>query len=86
MDGVVYPGEVTSTVVLEPVNSLLVSDVACSGVTTSCSAHVTSEGIYKVSLTLTNAVGPSRVLDTFDCEWTMCMITHCSSLHHYSMQ
>ena len=69
VDGVVYPGVVSASIHLDP------GDVACSSPdSTSCSATITSEGVYNVSLTLTNDVGPSQAeLDMFDCEWILCM-------------
>ena len=71
VDDVVYPGVVYASVHLDP------GDGTCSGMSvggTSCSATITSEGVYTVSLSLTNDVGPSQpVLDMFDCEWILCM-------------
>ena len=60
----VYPAVVyASAIYLDP------GDIACSSTSTNCSATITSEGVYNVSLTLTNDVGPSQpVLDIFDCE------------------
>ena len=69
MDGVLYPGVVYASVHLDP------GDVSCSSAdSTNCTVTITSEGVYNVSLTLTNDVGPSQsVLDMFDCEWILCM-------------
>ena len=60
-----YPGVVNASVRLDP------GDGTCSSTGgTSCSAPITSEGVYNISLTLTNDVGPSQpILDMFDCEW-----------------
>ena len=58
-----YPGVVSASVHLDP------GDGTCSSTSTNCSATITSEGVYNVSLTLTNDVGRSQpVLDIFDCE------------------
>ena len=71
----VYPGVVNASVHLDP------GDGTCSSAgSTSCSATITSEGVYNVSLTLTNDVGPSQtVLDMFDCEWILCTYIHSCS-------
>ena len=72
----VYPGVVIASVHLDP------RDGTCTSAGgTSCTATITSEGVYNVSLTLTNDVGPSQpVLDVFDCEWILCMYISCWSL------
>ena len=62
----VYPGEVGVSVELDPGN------IACSDVATedtSCTAIITSDGVYSVSLTLRNDVGSTQaVVDMFVCE------------------
>ena len=66
--GVVYPGAVDSSVVLDP--------GACCTVTaggTSCTAIITEDGVYTVSLTLTNDVGSTEpVVHMFDCKHIVC--------------
>ena len=58
-----YPGVVSANVHLDP------GDGTCSSTSTNCSATITSEGGYNVSLTLTNDVGITQpVLDMLDCE------------------
>ena len=68
----VYPGVVNAHVHLYP------GDVICLGTDrANCSATITSEGVYNVSLSLTNDVGTSQpVLDMFDCEWILCMLCY----------
>ena len=65
----VYPGVVNASVHLDP------GDVSCSSAGgTNCTVTITSEGVYNVSLTLTNDVGPAQPeLDMFDCECILCM-------------
>ena len=65
----VYPGVVSASVHLHP------GDVACSSAdNTNCGANITSDGVYNVSLTLTNDVGPTQPKSNiFDCEWIVCM-------------
>ena len=65
----VYPGVLNASVHLDP------GDGTCSSADgTNCSATITSDDVYNVSLTLTNDVGPTQSkLDMFDCEWIVCM-------------
>ena len=69
----VYPGVVNASVHLDP------GAVSCSSAdSTNCTVTITSEGVYNVSLTLSNDVGPSQPeLDMFDCEWILCMYICC---------
>ena len=75
----VYPGVVYASVYLDP------GDGTCSSAGgTSCSATITSEGVYHVNLTLTNDVGSAEpVLDVFDCEWILCMYIMLVFMPHY---
>ena len=63
---VVYPGERGVSVELDPGN------IVCSDVTTedtSCTAIITRDDVYTVSLTLRNDVDSTQaVVDMFDCE------------------
>ena len=74
-----YPGVVNASVHLDP------GDGTCSSAGgTNCTVTITSEGVYNVSLTLTNDVGPAQpVLDIFDCEWILCMYIHIFSYMHF---
>ena len=67
--GVVYPGAVEPTVILDP--------GACCTVTaygTSCTATITRDGVYTVSLTVTNDVGSTQsAVHMFDCKYIVYM-------------
>ena len=72
----VYPGSVEARVNLNP------GDVTCSGVTahdTNCTASITSEGVYDITLTLTNDVGSNQpVVNTLDCKlMSVCLCVVC---------
>ena len=79
--GVVYPGAVDVSVVLNP------GSIACSGVTaedTSCVINITKDGVYNVTVTLTNDIGSTQDMMVFNCELTSCtvyMITFLSCVH-----
>ena len=64
----VYPGSVEARVNLNP------GDVTCSG-GTSCTASLTSESVYDITLMLTNDVGSTQpIVDTLDCNlMSVCM-------------
>ena len=68
----VYPGVVYASVHLDP------GDGTClSAGGTNCSTTITNEGVYNISLTLTNDVGPAQpVLNMFDCEWILHVHVH----------
>ena len=67
--GVVYPGAVEASVVLDP--------GACCTVTadgTSCSATIARDDVYTVSLTVTNDVGSTQsAVRMFDCKYIVCI-------------
>ena len=76
--GVVYPGPVNVSVVLNP------GDIACSGVTaedTSCVINITEDDVYSVTVTLTNDVGSTQAMVVFNCELISCMVTVLSYVH-----
>ena len=73
----VYPGSVEARVNLNP------GDVTCSGVTahdTSCTVSIASEGVYAITLTLTNDVGSTQpIVDTLDRNlMSVCMCVNCA--------
>ena len=72
LEGVVYPGAVEASVVMDP------GDIDCIDVSTGgtrCTAFIPG-GVYTVSLTVTNDVGSAQpVTHTFDCELVLCMHT-----------
>ena len=80
----VYPGVVYASVHLDP------GDGTCSSTSTSCTATITSEGVYNVSLTLKNDVGPSQPeVDMFNCEQILCAYTYnyvAAGLHVCALQ
>ena len=65
-EGVVYPGRESVSVELDP------EVTGCSDVSTddtSCTATVTSNANYSVSLTVTNDLDSTMAQRTFDCEF-----------------
>ena len=67
MKGVVYPGTVGVSVVLNP------GGIACSGVTaedTSCVINITEDGVYSITVTLTNEIDSAQAMRIFNCELT----------------
>ena len=74
----VYPGAVDVSVVLNP------GGIACSGVTaedTRCVINITEDGVYSVTITLTNDVSSTQDIMVFNCELTSCMVTFLSCVH-----
>ena len=66
----IYLGEVRVRVDLDP------EAMGCSDVTadnTSCTATITSDEIYTVSLTVTNDLDSTMTMRDFDCEFIHCM-------------
>ena len=69
---VVYPEVVDVDVVLNP------GDIACSGVTpenTSCVANIIEDGVYSVTVTMTNDIGSTQAMRIFNCELMSCIVT-----------
>ena len=54
------------SVVLNP------GDIACSAEDTSCVVNITKDGVYSVTVTLTNDVGSTEAMMVFNCELTLC--------------
>lgn len=65
-EGVIYPGETKVAIALEVENN------TCSNLTsdnTSCTAFITEEGQYNITLSLSNNVGQAKpVTSSFNCE------------------
>ena len=62
-EGIVYPGEQTAMVVLTP------GDIECLVTGTRCTASISDDDNYTLSLTLSNEIGSSvPVIHSFNCK------------------
>ena len=76
----IYPGEVKVRVDLDP------EAMGCSDVTaddTSCTATITSNEMYSVSLTVTNDLDSKMTMRDFDCEFILVIHVH---VHMYTLK